>query len=127
MPARLGKKELTDCGMAFVLVLLLLQWFLPQGRSWLLAAIVVLVAAMAVPGLLRPFAWLWLKFSELLGSVMSRVVLGLVHFLVIVPVGLIAQVVRGDPLRRKAFRRQEGSLFIERRHRYEADDLKHPY
>lgn len=113
--------------MAFVLVLLLLQWLLPQGRVWLLAAIAVLVVAMTAPSLLRPFAFVWLRFSELLGSVMSRIVLGLVHFLVVVPVGLAAQLVRGDPLRRKAFRRQEGSLFIERRHRYSADDLKHPY
>lgn len=123
----LGQKELIDSGMAFVLVFLLLHWFLPQGRTFQLAAIVVLIITMASPRLLRPFAFVWLKFSELLGSVMSRLILAIIHFGVVVPVGLAAQLLRDDPMRRKAFKRHEGSLFIERRHRFTADDLKNPY
>ena len=123
----LSQKELTDSGMAFVLLFLLLHWFLPQGRTFPFVAIVVLVVTMASPRLLRPFAFAWLKFSELLGSVRSRLLLAAVHFGVVVPVGLIAQVLRDDPMRRKAFKRREGSLFIERRHRFTADDLKNPF
>jgi hypothetical protein len=126
-PAVISEKELTGTGMAFTLIFLLSLLYFPTSRLFLLLGIVTLVVTMTVPKVLRPLAIVWFKFSHLLGNVMSRVVLGLVYLVIIVPMGLLVQTFRGDTLRLKAFKKNKESVFIERQHTYVASDLLHPY
>ena len=113
--------------MAFALIFIIAQLFLPERRypSWL--ALAALLVAMTVPSALRWPAWGWYRLSAVLGSVMSRVILGIVFFLVVFPMGLVVGRLRGDVFGRKAFKKNQGSVFIDRRHRYLAQDLKNPY
>ena len=46
------------------------------------------IAAFAVPGMLAPLNRLWMKFGRLLHRFVSPIVLGLLFFLVITPMGL---------------------------------------
>ena len=53
---------------------------------------IFLVLALAVPKALRPVEKLWLKFGEILGYVMTRVLLFIIFFFVLTPLSLVARV-----------------------------------
>ncbi|MGE0638667.1 MAG: SxtJ family membrane protein [Thermoanaerobaculia bacterium] len=79
-----------------------------RGRfgSW---AIAVLTAGclLLLLGMVRP-EWLalprrgWMRLAELLGGVVTAVVLALVYFLVLTPIGLFKRATGWDPLGRRA-------------------------
>ncbi len=115
-----------DTGLAMVLLLLLAHatW----GRDgFATAALVVLVVAMTVPLVFRPLAVVWFGLSHVLGAVMSRVVLTLVFFLIVTPVGLIRRLLGHDSLRLRAFKAGEASVLRTRNHVFSGPDLEKPY
>jgi hypothetical protein len=83
-------------------------WWLMRGKFPASAPIVLGVGAvLLILGLVFPRALvtpnrLWMKLAEVLSFVMTRVILGLVFFLVAMPIGLIRKMVGGDPLNRRA-------------------------
>jgi hypothetical protein len=79
----------------------------------LLVAAVFLAAALVFPSALGPLNRLWLKFGLLLHKIVSPVVLGIMFFLVITPIGLFLRARGKDPLRLKP-NRQSKSYWIER-------------
>jgi hypothetical protein len=74
---KITKDQSRDTGMAMVLLLLLLA-ISPKRHALLLVAILLLLVNMITPQIYRPIAVFWLGFSELLGAVMSRVLLSIV-------------------------------------------------
>jgi Saxitoxin biosynthesis operon protein SxtJ len=69
--------------------------------AWLVAAAVFLLIAVLMPRILQPLKNLWMKLGGLLHKVVSPVLLSLFYFLGVVPIGLIMQMFRMDPLRLK--------------------------
>jgi hypothetical protein len=91
-------------GLTFSVVFLLIGLYpLIQGlgpRPWSLAlALLFLGLALWAPGLLRPVNTLWLRFGDLLHSITSPLILGLMFYLVITPIGLLLRLAGKDPLR----------------------------
>lgn len=82
---------------------LLLPWLwgfpLPVW-PWVVAAMLALPALVA-PALLRPVHRAWVALAAVLAWVNTRVLLAVVFYLMIVPVGLAMRLVGHDPLRRK--------------------------
>ncbi len=74
-------------------------WKFTVRPLWLGAAVSLLIAALAVPTLLRPFNLLWYRFGLLLARVMNPIVMALVYGIAIVPIGLIWKLTGRDPLR----------------------------
>ena len=71
-------------------------------RWWALGiAIAFALAALAMPGLLKPLNRLWAKFGDLLHKVTSPIIMGLLFFVVLMPSGLIMRLMGKDPLRLK--------------------------
>ncbi len=70
--------------------------------------------AVLAPGLLGPVEKVWMAGAHALGSFNTRVLLGLVYFLVMTPIGVIMRWVVGwDPLDRRL--RDRPSYWIERK------------
>src|SRR6266851_6274422 len=69
--------------------------------AWLVAAAFFLLIAVLMPRILQPLKNLWMKLSGLLHGVVSPVLLSLFYFLGVVPIGLIMQMLKMDPLRLK--------------------------
>jgi saxitoxin biosynthesis operon SxtJ-like protein len=90
-------------------------WWHASGRwpLWLAIAAVFLIAALLRPQVLSPLNRLWTKLGYVLGMVVSPVVLGLIFFVVMAPLGLLMRLLRKDTLR---LRRdpEAGSYWIER-------------
>jgi hypothetical protein len=82
-------------------------WWLYRGRFAaarpvvLTLGAVLILTALVAPRLLETPRRLWMSFGEGLSFVMTRVVLGVVFFLVVAPVGWIRRMTGGDPLRRR--------------------------
>ena len=70
----------------------------PWGVYALGAGAVFLVLAFALPIVLRPLNWIWFKFGLLLHKIMSPVILGLLFFGVIMPIGLLMWILGKRPL-----------------------------
>ena len=106
----------------FVVFLIIALWPLKNGediRVWSLTlSIIFLILGILNSKLLTPLNKLWFKFGIFLGSIVSPVVMGLVYFLVVVPIGLFMRLLGKDLLKKE---KQNRSLKIDYKNKYELD------
>lgn len=120
------KEQAKNTGMAAVLVLLILALYRKEG-GYIIAATIVHVVNMIVPQVFRPAAVVWFGLSHLLGTIMSKVVLGVIFFTVVTPIAVWRRAMGADALKLKPFKAGRGSVMQERNHTYTAKDLEQPY
>ena len=77
-------------------------------------AVLVAVVTLAAPKLLAPFNRAWFALGQLMGRVVSPIVLGAIFFLILTPVAFITRFFGRDELRIK--RKSVDSYWIERHH-----------
>ena len=71
-------------------------------RSWALVVGVLLLApALLAPRILMPVYRIWMTVGEALGWINTRILLGVVFYGLITPMGLIRRLRREDPMRRR--------------------------
>ena len=66
-----------DTGMAMVLILLICG-FIFDNILYFKIAIPVLIINMTIPLIYKPVAFIWLKFSHILGTFVSKIVLSII-------------------------------------------------
>jgi len=91
-------------GFTFAIVFAVVAlWPLVRGRSvrgWaLIVAAAFGLAALALPRVLAPLSRLWLRFGLLLHACVSPIIMGLVFYTTVTPIGLVRRVLGQDPLR----------------------------
>jgi hypothetical protein len=86
---------------AFFCVVALLPWVFGRPiRFWALyVAAAFLVVALVVPKLLGPLNRLWMKFGALMQKIVNPIILGIIFFLVVTPMGVVMRAFGKDPLR----------------------------
>jgi hypothetical protein len=119
-------EQAKDTGMAMVLICLLLGYW-GKFPKFLPVSLVLLILTMAWPTAFRPLAGLWFGLSHLLGSVVSRVVLTVLFFLIVTPIGLIRRVMGADALQLKKWKRGRDSVFVVRQGVIQGKDMANPY
>ncbi len=87
----------------------------------------VLVINMIIPTVYRMPAVCWLGFAHFLGTIMSKVILSIVFFLLVVPVGVVRRIAGKDTLQLKAFKTGRGSVMKSRNRKMSKEDLAKPY
>ena len=71
-------------------------------RIWsLVVSLIFLVLGIINSNVLSPFNKLWFKFGILLGKIISPIVMGIIFFLVVTPIGLIMRLIGKDVLNLK--------------------------
>ena len=115
-----------DTGMVVVLACLLAGYW-GGSRQFYLPAIIALIADMVFPGIYKPAAVLWLRFSEVLGKAMSGLVLTVIFFVLVVPVGCVRRWLGYDPLQLESWKKDGSSVFKVRDHTFQREDIEHPY
>ena len=115
-----------DAGMALILIALLVAYFWNDQR-YLAAGIVLLIVNMSYPKLFKPFARLWFGLSHILGAVMSRLILGLIFFLMVLPVGLIRRVMGKDSLNLRKWKTGSETVFVVRDITFSKNNIEKPY
>jgi hypothetical protein len=86
------------------------------GRAYpwfLLAAALFLAAAVFAPGILAPLNKVWTRFGLLLHRIVSPIVLGVIFYLVVMPIGLAMRLLGKSPLPLR-FDRNATSYWITR-------------
>lgn len=123
---KLTKDQCRDTGMAMVLLLLIL--FVSRKREgYLLVAMGLHVLNMIVPQVYRPIAVVWLGLSDVLGAIVPRVLLAIVFFVIVTPIGVVRRWMGKDSLKLRAFKAGEDSVMLERNHTFVGEDLERPY
>lgn len=115
-----------DTGLAITLVFLIAAHFVKQFVL-VYPAIIALVLTMTYPKLFRPLSRLWFSFSFLVGTYVSKVVLSVVYFSIVVPIGLLRSMLGTDSMKMNLWRNGHDSVFIERNKTFKSRDLEKPY
>jgi Saxitoxin biosynthesis operon protein SxtJ len=88
-----------------------------KGRSsalgWAAVATLFLAAALLAPALLGPLNRAWRRLALLLSKVTTPIVMGLLFFFVLTPVGVVMRLTGQDPLRLR-FERDSPSYWLGR-------------
>jgi len=126
MPKKITGDQAKDTGMAMTLIFILIGYFYHKQYfiGW---AILLLVLTMTWPNLYKPAGRLWFGLSYVLGTVMSKILLSILFFTIVTPIGLIRRLTGSDPLQLKKWKKDRASVFRVRNHTFSSADLKNPY
>lgn len=110
---RLSTVQYKDVGLVLMMLFLFLHFHYDR-RPLLIAAFLVAGVTLLLPVLLSPVSKAWYALSELLGIVMSRVLLSIVFFFVITPIGFIKRTVDGKRLLGEQWKKGTVTVFTNR-------------
>ena len=105
-------------GLVFFMVFLIISlWPLTYEepiRIWpVTVSLVFLILGLIKPKLLAPLNKLWFKFGMILGAIVVPVVMGVVFFLVVTPIGLVMKIMGRDLLNKK-YDKKKRTYWIKR-------------
>lgn len=114
--AVLKKFGLTIGGVMIVLAIVS-QWK-HWWNEWTIVGVILAGTAlcgtgMFAPGLLKKIHHLWMSFAIIIGSIVSRIILSIIFFLILTPVALIARMA-GKTFLPGIKKNPPGSLWIQR-------------
>ncbi|MBT5954804.1 hypothetical protein HOG98_08790 [bacterium] len=126
------KSQSSDSGLALIFICLLASTLFCRTNEIVkentaIAATLLVFALMIRPSLFKPFAFIWLNFSLVLGAIMSKVILTIVFYSILCPMGFFLKLVKKDPLKIKQFKSSTASVFTNKNHSFTPTDLKHPF
>jgi hypothetical protein len=119
-------EQAKDTGMAMVLICLLVGYW-GKFPKFLPVSIVLLLITMVWPKAFKPLAGLWFGLSHLLNSVVSRVILSILFFVIVTPIGVIRRWRGADALQLKKWKQGRDSVFVTREGPVQSKDLVQPY
>lgn len=123
---KISKDQARDTGMAMVLICLLITIYFHKSKL-LVLSVILLIINMTVPKVYKPVAIIWLGLSNILGTIMSKILLTILFFTVVTPVGFIRKIMGADALMLQKWKKGKASVFETRNHEFKPDDLDKPY
>ena len=105
-------------GIVFFVVFLLIALYpitySGDIRIWsLIISFIFIILGLLNSKILTPLNKLWFKFGVILGKMISPIIMGIIFFLVVTPIGLIMKVLGKDLLRLK-FNKKDNTYWIEK-------------
>ena len=108
MEKQTNKKELRKFGITTGIIVALLfglalPWIFSKpipGWPWAVSSVLIIWALIA-PGTLNIVYKTWMRIGLTLGWINTKIVLGIVFYLVFTPMGILMKIFRKDPMRRK--------------------------
>ena len=104
-------------GLLFFLVFLIISlWPLSyEGEIrivTLIISIIFLILGLINSNILKPLNFLWMKFGIFLGKIISPLVIGIIFFIVVTPIGILMKLAKKDSLKLKF--NDDNSYWIEK-------------
>ena len=107
------KEILREFGIIFGLGLpIIIGWLIPtlfgdDPRTWtLVIGIPTILLSIFYPRALKLPYKIWIKIGIILGWINSRIILGIVYCVILIPISLIMKLFKYDPLKKKIFKEQ---------------------
>ncbi len=122
---KMTDKQCNDAGLALVFIALLAAL---SGVAWALPTAAGLTLLLMISP--RPFAlWAraWFGLSHVLGTVVSKILLSVVFFAVVLPIGALRRAMGKDSMRLAQWKKGEGSVFRLREGKVGPGDLEHMF
>ena len=96
-----SNKDIKSFGITIGVILFIISAFLMyyNKEAYQLIAIIAsifVLLGVILPILLKPIYFVWMIFAAILGWVMTRVILSVVFYLIITPIGLITKLIGED-------------------------------
>ena len=106
-------------GIIFFIVFLLITLhpltYSEEIRVWsAIISLIFLVLVLFNSKILAPLNKLWFKFGIFLGKIISPIIMGIIFFFLVTPIGLIMKVLGKDLLRLK-YNKKDNSYWIEKK------------
>jgi hypothetical protein len=110
------KKNNITFGILFFIFFLIIGLYpLISGgniRIWSITlSLVLLIITIIKPNLFTSLNKLWIKFGILIGKIISPIVMGLIFFFVVTPIGILMKILKKDVM---GFKRGASSYWITR-------------
>ena len=101
-----GKKDIRSFGITFGIIFLIIAGFLYYQEKDSFQLFIYLAGSFSslgiiLPIILKPFYMIWMIFAVILGWFMTKVILSLLFFLVVTPIGLVLKIMGKDLLELK--------------------------
>jgi len=108
-----SKKDIRSFGITTGIILLIVSAVLLYHNKELYQSLAIIASAfiglgIILPVLLKPAYLVWMTFSAILGWVMTRVILSIVFYLIMTPIGLITRLLGEDFL---ALKRKDSNSY----------------
>jgi len=92
------KSDLWKFGITVGIILIIISGLLfwkerESFQMFLTIGVVLCVLGFAIPVILKPIYWIWMIFAAILGWIMTRVILGLLFYAVLTPIGIVSRLV----------------------------------
>ena len=123
------RKKVIEAILTIAAALLLIHYFLifkyDEHNQYLVPiALGLMLVGLLSKWLSAKIIWLWFKLAEVMGYVMSRVILSIVFFLFLFPLAVIYRLFNKDALK---LQNNRDSTYSARNHTYSAADLENPW
>jgi len=126
IPRKTTIGQARDTGQAMALLCLIALIFFKQA-SFAGIAMIVLLINMVCPQVYKPLAKWWFALSNLLSRIVPRILLGILFYGMVTPVGLIRRVLGKDSLQLRKWKKGRESVLRERNHTLSAKDIINPF
>ena len=88
------KSDFRKFGITIGVILLIIAGFLfwKEKESFqilLTFGVTLCILGIVIPFILKPIYWVWMIFATILGWIMTRVILSLLFYIIVTPIGLI--------------------------------------
>ncbi len=120
------KEQTKDFGMVISLACLLIFYFTHQKWALPVSILLLLINIIYSP-IYKPLASVWFSLSELIGGVVSKMILTIVFAILVIPIAAIRRWMGKDTLQLKQWKKDGSSVFKVRDHAYRPEDMDKPY
>src|ERR1700751_1664259 len=124
--AKITKKQCMEFGQVATLLVLVFALHY-KNDNLIAAAFVLILVTIVLPIIFYPFAVVWFGLADLLSIVSPAIILAIVFFLIVTPVGLIRRLLGKDSMQLKQFKKNRQSVMVNRDHLYTKSDLLHTF
>lgn len=117
-----GKKELRKFGITMGIALVMFGgFFWWRGKDYccyfLIPATIFIFSALVIPSILKPVNKIWMSLAILMSWFMTRIILSILFYLGITPIGFLARSLGKDFLGLKFNKNTEGSYWLPKERR----------
>lgn len=95
-----GRRFGLAVGASFLTIAVIVWWRGRPGAASVLATLGVMlaVAGLAIPARLAPIEQAWMALAHAISKVTTPIVMGIMYFLVVTPIGFVRRLLGGNPL-----------------------------
>ena len=119
---KVTRKQSAEFGQVSVLICVFLAIYFKVWH-YVTAAFWLMLVTLLLPGIFYPLAVIWFGLSKILSKISSYIILNLVFFILVIPVGLFRKMTGRGNLKINQFKKNRSSVMTERNHLYEPADL----